>query len=43
MQIYRVCMHAIINERHFFLKKRNVLGIGYRVLDTGYRVWVIGG
>ena len=40
MQIYRVCMHAIINERYFFLKKRNVLGIGYRISGIGY--WISG-
>ena len=32
MQISRVCIHAIIKERYFFLKKRNVfLSIGYRL------------
>ena len=41
MQIYRVCMHAIIKERYFFPKKWNVFlgaGMGYWVLDMGYRV-----
>ena len=42
MQISHVCIHAIIKERHFFPKKRNVLylGIGYWVLDIGY--WILG-
>ena len=41
MQIYRVCMHAIIKERYFFPKKWNVFfgaGMGYWVLDMDYRV-----
>lgn len=40
MQISHVCMHAIIKERYFFPKKRNVF-LG-RVLDIGYWVRVIG-
>ena len=39
MQIYRVCMHAIIKERYFFPKKWNVfLDIEYWIWDMGYRV-----
>jgi hypothetical protein len=37
-------MHAIIKERYLFPKKRDVLDIGYRILDAlraiGY--WVLG-
>ncbi len=39
MQISHVCMHAIIKERYFFPKKRNVLvsGIGSQVSGIGSR------
>lgn len=44
MQISHVCMHAIIKERYFFPKKRNVLvsGIGSQVSGIGSRESGIG-
>jgi hypothetical protein len=37
-------MHAIIKERYLFPKKRDVLDIGYRILDALWAIgyWVLG-